>query len=289
MLPKISIVVPNYNGGRFLRQCLISLIEQEYEGLEIIVIDGGSSDDSLCIIKEFESSITYWVSEEDSGPASALSKGFGKASGQWLGWLNSDDLLLPGAIMILSRLIPLVESKTEWIIGSRLLINEQGFAIDMQNSMQMPELVVARDPWGIPQEATFFSRWIYDSSGGIDTGLRCHFDLDLFLRFYRINRPAYSSSVFGSFRQRRDQISRNTELSNRDYDQKINSLYRQFPLHAKIVRRLTKTRFRALLRTALHSLLVRGLLVDPQTLLSLRYDLLSDSWYVSCGYANALR
>jgi len=286
--PKISIVVPNFNGGRFLRHCLRSLTDQQYDLLEIIVIDGGSTDNSVQIIEEYEPHISYWVSEKDLGPAYALTKGFAKASGEWLGWVNSDDILLPGAITTLSRLAPLVKIKTEWIIGSRLFINEQGFAIDSQKGMQEPEFLVARDSYGIPQEATFFTRLIYDSVGGIDKTLKCHFDLDLFLRFYRICRPAYSSFVFGAFRQRHDQISRNLSLSNLDYATKINGLYTKFSIHEKVILRLSRTRFRSSLRALLRNLLIRGLLVDPQAILTLKYDVATDEWLLSTGYANAL-
>ncbi|WP_019233253.1 glycosyltransferase [Legionella anisa] len=96
-LPKISVVTPSFNQGPFLRQCIESVLSQNYPNLEYIIIDGGSDDDSLSIIHEFEPYLTYWVSEPDKGQSDAINKGFMKASGELVAWLNSDDYYLPGA------------------------------------------------------------------------------------------------------------------------------------------------------------------------------------------------
>ncbi|RUR84595.1 glycosyltransferase family 2 protein [Chlorogloeopsis fritschii PCC 9212] len=97
-LPIISIVVPNYNGGATIGATLQSLIEQNYPKLEIIVVDGGSTDNSVEVIKQFEPYINWWVSEKDNGQSNAINKGFAKCSGEVVNWLCSDDLLVPGAL-----------------------------------------------------------------------------------------------------------------------------------------------------------------------------------------------
>lgn len=97
-LPRISIVVPNYNGGATLAATLNSLIEQNYPNLEIIVVDGGSTDNSVEVIRQFEPYIRWWVSEKDSGQSNAINKGFAQCTGEIVNWLCSDDLLPPGAL-----------------------------------------------------------------------------------------------------------------------------------------------------------------------------------------------
>src|SRR5256885_10567711 len=93
--PKISVVIPSYNQGRYIEQTLCSVIYQNYPNLELIVIDGGSSDDSLEIIRDYRSGIAHWVSEPDGGQTQGLIKGFHHATGEILCWLNADDMHEP--------------------------------------------------------------------------------------------------------------------------------------------------------------------------------------------------
>ena len=90
--PKISIVTPSFNQGQFLEETILSVLEQEYPNLEYIIIDGGSSDNSLNIIKQYEKKLSYWVSEPDNGQTHAINKGFSHATGEIFMWLNSDDI-----------------------------------------------------------------------------------------------------------------------------------------------------------------------------------------------------
>lgn len=105
--PKISIVTPSFNQGLFLEATIISVLGQNYPCLEYIIMDGGSTDNSLEIIKRYSDRLFYWVSEKDGGQSDAINKGFKIASGQILMWLNSDDLLMPGAFEIILKKIDL--------------------------------------------------------------------------------------------------------------------------------------------------------------------------------------
>jgi glycosyltransferase involved in cell wall biosynthesis len=91
-LPKISIITPNYNGGEYLEETIQSILTQNYPNLEYIIIDGGSTDNSVEIIKKYEDQLSFWVSEPDKGLYDAIQKGFDKSSGEIMAWLNSDDL-----------------------------------------------------------------------------------------------------------------------------------------------------------------------------------------------------
>ena len=103
MLPRITVVMPSYNQGQFLRQAITSVISQRYPNLHFVIIDGGSTDGSVDTIKTFSPHIDRWVSEPDAGQSDAINKGLSWADGEILTWLNSDDLLMPGALQLAGR------------------------------------------------------------------------------------------------------------------------------------------------------------------------------------------
>ena len=114
-LPKITIVTPSYNQGEFLEETIRSVLLQNYPNLEYIIIDGGSTDNSVEIIKKYEPWIDYWVSEPDRGQSHAINKGFGRATGQWGNWINSDDLLAKDALLNMAGVLQNAKPKTLFI------------------------------------------------------------------------------------------------------------------------------------------------------------------------------
>jgi glycosyltransferase involved in cell wall biosynthesis len=102
--PKISIITPSFNQGKFLEETILSIISQKYPSLEFIIIDGGSTDESVEVIKKYGQHITYWISEKDNGQAEAINKGFEKATGEIITWLNSDDLYEKDALLTIGKM-----------------------------------------------------------------------------------------------------------------------------------------------------------------------------------------
>ena len=127
--PKITVVTPNYNQGAYIEETINSVLNQNYPNLEYIIMDGGSTDGSLEIIKKYENELTYWVSEKDAGMYDALNKGFSKSSGDIMCWINSDDLLMPNALQNMNELFTDLPA-VEWIQGMNCAIDLKGNIID---------------------------------------------------------------------------------------------------------------------------------------------------------------
>ena len=188
MLPKISIITPSLNQEMFLEKTILSVLQQDYPNLEYIIIDGGSSDDSVGIIKKYEECLSYWVSEIDSGQANAINKGFIQSTGDALNWLNSDDLLVPGALRAVGETY-LKFPKSELVFGDFDIIDKQGQLIFTRKSpfYNFRQLVYGRQLSSQP--AVFFKRQVLEKIGYLNEKLNFCMDLEFWIRAARMRCP----------------------------------------------------------------------------------------------------
>jgi glycosyltransferase involved in cell wall biosynthesis len=177
--PRISIVTPSYNQGQFLEETIRSVLLQGYPSLEYIIIDGGSTDESVEIIRKYEQHLAHWVSEKDSGQANAINKGFKIATGEILAWLNSDDVYEPQAIQQAVKF--LVESGADIVYGDSYIIDECGRQKKITDAPPFDLAALLMDSF-IPQQSTFFRRRVTDAIGLLDEGFHYAMDYDLWLR-----------------------------------------------------------------------------------------------------------
>ena len=197
--PKISIVTPSYNQGQFIEETIRSVLLQNYPNLEYIIMDGGSTDNSVKIIKKYEPWLTYWVSEKDNGQADAIQKGFQKATGEVIGWLNSDDFFLPDALVKVGEKIH-EDPGMEFIVGGGMLVDNEGRLFDKYYSFpQSFESLLSIGQFSL-QMSSFWRRDVYSEIGGLDTGLRFCFDYDFFLRLTRRRQPGGIDSLLSASR-----------------------------------------------------------------------------------------
>jgi len=181
--PTISIVTPSFNQGMFLEETIQSVLQQDYPNLEYIIIDGGSTDDSVEIIKAYEHRLAFWVSEPDNGQAHAINKGFLLATGSLLSWINSDDLLLPN---ILPDVALTHARRPESILLGDVIHfdHEADFTIEMRQHDVTVENIIAywnRD-WLWNQQGTFIPKFVWDEIGGLDEEYRYIFDREWMCR-----------------------------------------------------------------------------------------------------------
>ena len=206
--PKITVVTTNLNQGNFLELTIQSVINQGYPNLEYIIIDGKSTDQSVEIIKKYETYLTYWESSKDEGMYHAINKGFGLSTGQIMTYLNSDDLLAPRSLFTIAQIF--TDNETiSWVNGFQNIIDELGRYI----------LVGSIPAWSkyhyllkqfkfIQQEGCFWRRDLWDKAGGyINTNYLYASDLELWSRFFVFQKLYYVPTILGSFRRRKGQKS----------------------------------------------------------------------------------
>ena len=199
-LPRISIVIPSYNQGRYLEETLLSVINQSYPNLELFVIDGSSTDNSVSVIRKYEQHIQWWVSEKDSGQSEALNKGLKRATGQIINWLGSDDLLIPGALHEIAGIFSSQPRDVGLIHGGTTLFKDGK---------------IIRDDWGISdhsaeryfagiafsQPSAFFLKDYFDLAGGqLNESLHYGMDYDLYSRLACTCRFIAVKNIFSKYR-----------------------------------------------------------------------------------------
>lgn len=182
--PKISIVTPSYNQGEYLEETIRSVFLQNYPNLEYIIMDGGSTDDSVLIIKKYEQFLNFWTSEPDRGQVNALNKGFEMATGSIFAWLNSDDIYLPDTLKKVGEFF-LAHSEQSIIIGERLNITQDGCIINRQTISSWPVSlfhVLYMGRWPFYQESVFFTQELWGKAGKLSDKYNYLFDFDFFIR-----------------------------------------------------------------------------------------------------------
>jgi glycosyltransferase involved in cell wall biosynthesis len=181
-LPKISVVVPSFNQAGYLELTLRSILDQNYPNLELIVIDGGSKDQSPEIIRKYEQHMKFWCSEPDGGQTQGIIKGFSHATGEILCFLNSDDLFEPGALLQVGEYFS-NHPDVDAVYGDALWIDAEGNVLSPKKEIPFNRFIWLYTYNYIPGMSTFWRRTIYDRVGGLNPAFQLAFDADLWIRF----------------------------------------------------------------------------------------------------------
>ena len=185
---RITIVTPSYNQGRYLEETIRSILDQRDDVHEFFVYDGGSTDNSVDIIRKYQSRIDYWVSEKDKGQSDVLRRGFARATGDILYWLNSDDVLMPG---VLRKVREAFDSHPDWaaLTGWQFFIDGDS---RINRFFRMPPETNSWLKWGVlhvSQQTCFIRKSVYDRVGGVNPDLHCVMDSDLWVRMLQTGAP----------------------------------------------------------------------------------------------------
>ena len=183
--PKITIVTPSYNQGHYLEDTIISVLGQGYPNLEYIIMDGGSTDNSVEIIKKYEASLAYWQSEKDGGQAEAINQGFRRARGDIVGWLNSDDMYLPGTLGFIAQMLSTgsgSDNDLKLLFGNCIHLREYQNVAKGSNVKKLQETLDLELFDYIIQPSCFWTKQVNDKTGPLNEDLHYAFDWDWFIR-----------------------------------------------------------------------------------------------------------
>ena len=201
-LPRISLVTPSFNQADFLEETILSVLGQNYPKLEYIIMDGGSTDRSAEIIRRYESRVTFWASEKDRGQSHAINKGLARCTGEIFNWINSDDVLRPGALWTVAR--AWLRKPGALVSGHTDFFNDAGtFAVMRAENQTLRNFIrfweCPRLGWA--QQGTFLPRAELQASGGVDEKLRYCMDYNMMVRLLaRGLEVSYVDDVLAKFR-----------------------------------------------------------------------------------------
>lgn len=197
--PLVSIITPSFNQARYIEATIQSVLTQDYPNIEYIIVDGGSQDGTVDVIKKYEGRIAWWVSEKDKGQTDAINKGFARAQGEVLAWLNSDDTYEPGAI---SAAVKYLQEHPEagMVYGDCNFISETGRVIGRFGSAQTDYRLLRQGYAHIPQQTMFFRADLWKQVGPLDPSFYFAMDYDLWTRLAARTELKYVPQTWANFR-----------------------------------------------------------------------------------------
>jgi glycosyltransferase involved in cell wall biosynthesis len=197
--PLVSIITPSYNQARFLEETIQSVLSQNYPRIEYIIVDGGSTDGSVEIIRKYQDSLAWWISERDQGQTDAINKGFSRAHGEIFAWLNSDDTYHSGAV---SEAVEYLSFHPEvgMVYGDANLVDEAGRILGRFPVRQTNYRKLRRGYVHIPQQAAFFRADLWRQVGPLDPSFYFAMDYDLWVRLAKISSLKYQPGLWANFR-----------------------------------------------------------------------------------------
>ena len=205
--PKVSIITPVYNRVGMIDLTIQSVLSQDYPNVEYIIIDGGSTDGTVDIIRKYADQLAYWVSEPDNGMYHAIMKGMAMATGEVVAWINSDDMYHTNALHIVGQIFA-QQPEVDWLTGTPTLYNADGLCVKTFPTQYWSwERFKRGDFRWLQQESTFFRKSLFDRVGGLNLQYRLAADFELWCKMFQVARLYSVNTILGGFRQHGEQLS----------------------------------------------------------------------------------
>jgi glycosyltransferase involved in cell wall biosynthesis len=270
-LPRIAIVTPSFNQGDYIEATIRSILLQRYPALDYVIMDGGSTDGTLDIVRRYQPWLTYWESTPDNGQYQAIGRGFSHTSGEIMLWLNSDDMLMPNSLWAVASIFASFP-EVEWITGIPFLWTREGSFYQVLLQLKYHRRLMAlaayegRAIHWVMQEATVWRRTLWDRAGGrIETGHPYAGDFELWLRFASHAQLYTVAALIGGNRQHPAQKTAAQDLYCRDVDAVLKSRPK-----ARIFNRVVRLRF--------VKLMVRLFILTTKMRNHIYFDAKADRW-----------
>ena len=197
--PRITVVTPSFNQAAYLERTICSVLDQGYPNLEYIIVDGGSTDGSVDIIRRYADRLSWWVSEPDRGQTDALNKGLRRATGEWVAWQNSDDIYYPGAFHDLSAAAAR-HPRVGLVIGDMMLIDEHDHPLRDIRYVTPSYKALLAEGMLLANQAAFWRRSLQEETGLLDVRYHCSFDYEWFLRLAQHAEGIHVDRIWGALR-----------------------------------------------------------------------------------------
>ena len=196
--PKISIITPSFNQGQFLEQTILSVLDQNYPNLEYIIIDGGSCDESVEIIKKYEEKLAFWISEKDSGQSEAINKGFRKATGEIIAWINSDDFYCENAFHKVAEHF-IKNPNSFWVAGKTIFVDKNGYFLSRKKPVYS-KFILRYGTSSIYQPSIFLRSCILKDIGYLNEEFHAIMDQEWYVRISEHYTCNFIDSDIANFR-----------------------------------------------------------------------------------------
>ncbi len=244
--PKISIITPCYNQGHFIEETILSILNQNYPNLEYIIIDGGSTDNTVEVIKKYEKYLKYWVSEKDSGQANAINKGLHYCTGEIFNWLNSDDYLEPDSLYKIATAFE--DEKVQMVAGKVRNFSSNAEELIQNQYLSADGLMCWKPNVKFLQPGVWMRRELLEKAGGIDENFHFAFDWDLYIRYlYHFSVVKEIPTLLVHFRlhenSKTESLSDRFAIEERKIIEKINSTPQFIGLHKEASYKIAKTKW----------------------------------------------
>jgi glycosyltransferase involved in cell wall biosynthesis len=209
-LPSLSVVIPSFNQGSFIERTIQSIVRQNYPKLDLILMDGGSTDNTMEIVERYKQHFSHIISGPDGGQSAAIAKGFELASGKYVSWLNSDDTYNDGALLVIGNHLA-KHPETQFVYGNMRIIDADDTVTAFKKSVRFYLPVMKYAFLTVPQMSAFWTKNLYHLAGGVDRSLRFCMDYDLFVRMAQISAPVRINETIGNFRIHEESKTTNLE------------------------------------------------------------------------------